>query len=99
VSTTFKRQSIGGRVLTAIVLLGAVVGAGVYYYLYPEELPAWAAKTSIGRDMQTATVYKWQDASGNWHVSDQPPPEGTDYKAEKYSRDTNVVPLPPELQQ
>jgi len=73
-------------------------GAGVYFYLYPESLPEWATKTSIGRDLQTTTVYKWQDdASGAWQVSDQPPPVGTEYQVGKYTHDANVLPFPPML--
>ena len=96
--TRIKRHSNKGRILWTIVLLGALGAVAGYYYLHPEELPAWAAKTAVGRDMQTTTVYKWQDASGAWHVSDKAPPAGTDYRAEQYTRDVNVLPLPPELQ-
>lgn len=96
--TRIKRHSNKGRFLWAIVLLGGLAAAAVYYYLHPEELPQWAAQTSVGRDLQTTTVYKWQDASGAWHVSDEPPPTDTDYQAEEYNRDVNVLPLPPELQ-
>ena len=95
-STKFKRQSNKG--LWIVILLALIGSAGVYFYLYPEELPGWAAKTSVGRQMQTTTVYKWQDASGAWHVSDQPPPAGTKYQVDNYTRDTNVLPLPPEMQ-
>lgn len=82
-------------VLALLALAGAI---GVYFTLYPEEMPEWAAKTGVGRDLQTTTVYRWQDASGAWHVSDRPPPPGTDYEVQGYARDTNVLPVPPELQ-
>ncbi len=97
--THIKRRSNKGRVLWSIAFLVALVGVGVYFFLHPESLPEWAKRTSIGRDLQTTTIYKWQDASGRWHVSDQPPPAGTKYETEGYARDTNVLPLPPELQQ
>ena len=93
-STHSKRRSN----IWGIALLAAAGGAGSYFYLYPEALPEWATKTPVGRELQTVTVYKWQDASGSWQVSDQPPPAGTDYQVEEYTRDTNVLPLPPELQ-
>ena len=96
--THIKRHSKKRRFVWAIALLAAFGGVGVYYYLHPESLPEWATKTSIGRDLQTTTVYKWQDASGTWQVSDQPPPAGTEYQVEKYTRDINVLPLPPKLQ-
>ena len=93
-STEFRAYK--ARIIWIILLLAALAITGGYFYLYPEHLPAWATKTSIGRDMQTTTVYKWQDPAGGWHVSDQPPPAGTKYEVEKYTRDTNVMPLVPE---
>jgi hypothetical protein len=97
-STYIKRHSNRGYFLWAIALLVAFGGVGGYFYLHPESLPEWAANTSIGRDLQTTTVYKWQDALGDWQVSDQPPPTGTEYQVKKYTHDTNVLPLPSKLQ-
>jgi hypothetical protein len=96
--TYIKRHSNKGRILWGIALLLAFGGVGGYFYLYPESLPEWATKTSIGRNLQTTTVYKWQDTSGAWQVSDQAPPADTEYQVERYTRDTNVLPLPPKLQ-
>ena len=81
--------------LLILIGLGA---AAFYFHLYPDRLPEWAARSSLGRDLQTTTVYKWQDASGRWHVSDQRPATGVEYRTEEYTHDTNVLPLPPELQ-
>ncbi|MCB1750794.1 MAG: DUF4124 domain-containing protein [Gammaproteobacteria bacterium] len=97
-STYIKHHSNKGRFLWAGVLLAVCGGVVGYFYLHPESLPEWVAETPIGRDLQTTTVYKWRDASGAWQVSDKPPPAGTRYQVEKYRRDTNVLPLPPELQ-
>ena len=96
--TRIKRESKKGPIFLVFILLAAFGAVGTYFYLYPESLPEWATKTSVGRDMQTTTVYKWQDASGAWHVSDQPPQAGIEYKVESYTRDTNVLPVPPKLQ-
>ena len=96
--TYIKSRADKGRFLWALALLAALGGLGGYFFLFPESLPEWAAKTSIGRDLQTTTVYKWQDASGAWQVSDQLPPAGTEYQVEKYTPDANVLPLPPQLQ-
>ena len=82
-----------------IVFLAGLGAAAAYFYLHPDELPAWAAKSRLGRDLQSTTVYKWQDASGEWHISDQRPTGNMDYQKGQYARDTNVLPLPPELQQ
>ena len=75
-----------------------IVGAAIAYYtVYPEELPQWAADTEVGQKLQTTQVYKWQDSDGAWNVSDQPPPDGVDFEVQAYSRDENVLPLPPSL--
>lgn len=88
----------GARLAWIVVLLLVLGGTAVYFKLYPEKMPEWAAKTGLGRDLQTTTVYKWRDESGAWQVSDRPPPAGTEYQVEDYARDTNVLPLPPALQ-
>lgn len=92
-----RGTSKAGLVL-GVVLLAGLGGVAGYYYLYPETLPEWAAKTGLGRDLQTTVVYKWRDAKGAWHVSDTPPPAGVSYETEQYGRDTNVLPQPPALQ-
>lgn len=30
-------------------------------------------------------VYRWQDADGEWHVSNEPPPEGSSFQVREYS--------------
>ena len=97
--TKLKRASNKGRILWFIFSAAALAGTAGYFYLQPEFLPEWAAKTSIGRGLQTTTVYKWQDPSGAWHVSDTPPPANTQYSVQDYAHGTNVLPLPPTLQQ
>lgn len=81
--------------LTAIAIL--IGSTAAYYRIYPEKLPAWAADTVVGNKLQTTQVYKWQDADGDWHVSDQPPPAGQDFEVQTYNRDANILPLPPAL--
>ena len=41
---------------------------------------------------ETTTVYKWQDANGQWQVSNQPPPGNTPYETLDYHRDANIMP-------
>ncbi|MEJ2577175.1 MAG: DUF4124 domain-containing protein [Gammaproteobacteria bacterium] len=86
------------RLFWFVLVVGGIGGTAGYYYLHPEELPAWAARTGVGRDLQRITVYKWQDADGRWHITDAPPPEGIQFRRETYTPDTNVLPLPPKLQ-
>lgn len=87
------------RLLWLLVLLVGLGAGAMYVRQHPEVLPDWAANSGLGRDLQTTTVYKWQDASGEWHISDRKPADGVDYRKEEYTRDVNVLPLPPELQQ
>ena len=87
-----------GRLIWLIVLLTGLGGGAMYFYLHPEELPEWAARSGLGRNLQTTTVYKWQDASGEWHISDRKPAGNIDFQEGQYARDTNILPLPPELQ-
>jgi len=37
------------------------------------------------------TVYKWQDASGNWHFSNEPPPDNTPYQTTKVDPNANLI--------
>jgi len=96
--TDIRNQPPKRRWPWLVALLLVISGVAGYFLLYPEDLPEWASKTPVGRILKTTTVYKWQDASGAWHVSDQPPAPGIEYKVEKYSQDANVLPLPPQLQ-
>lgn len=40
----------------------------------------------------TTTVYKWQDASGEWHITSTPPDKATAIETKTYAHDVNVVP-------
>lgn len=82
-----------------IVILVGLGGAATYLHQNPDQVPEWAAKSGLGRELQSTTVYKWQDDAGNWHISDQKPAESVEYQEGQYARDTNVLPLPPELEQ
>ena len=94
-----SRRNSGGALLGWVILLLIIGGAAaVYFKLHPENLPEWAAKNGIGKGLQTTTVYKWQDASGAWQITEQPPPAGIDYQVQSHVRDTNVLPLPPKLE-
>lgn len=42
-------------------------------------------------DKNTTQVYKWQDASGAWHFSSEPPPKGIKGSMETYRSDVNIT--------
>jgi len=41
------------------------------------------------------TIYKWQDDSGEWHFSNQPPPAGVASSVKIYRSDVNITRTPP----
>ena len=68
------------------LLRGAVETAGKPI---PESVrPGWVDNTE--------TVYKWTDAQGKSHVSNEPPKGVTNYQTERVQVDKNIVPPPPD---
>lgn len=78
------------KVLIIILVIAGV--AGGYLYLHPEIWQKWVKGTPLQPPPSVTHVYKWQDANGQWQVSDHPPPAGTKYETLNYSSDANVVP-------
>jgi hypothetical protein len=79
------------KLLLALVII-LIIG-GIYVY----NNPAWRGYFERQRDkvvdkVEQTTLYKWQDADGQWQVSDKKPPAGVDYKVLHYDRNTNVLP-------
>ena len=80
------------------LLLVLLLAAGIYLYLNPDfrkQLRNLPAHTGIGK--QTALLYKWRNPSGEWQVTDYPPPQGTEFERLEYPSDVNVLPVPPQL--
>lgn len=48
-------------------------------------------------DQNATRVYKWQDAAGEWHFSNQPPPTGIKGSVETYRSDVNITQAPPRV--
>ena len=46
----------------------------------------------LSGEKASRTLYRWQDADGQWQVSDRPPPAGTEYEILQYAPETNVIP-------
>lgn len=55
--------------------------------------PNNAAKTQNEEknDPNSIKVYKWQDASGTWQFSNEPPPEGVARSVKVYRTDANIT--------
>ena len=85
-----------------IILLIAVIGYVVYSKMdqikamlgEAEQAMPEIAIPSVAEPEKpaTTTVYKWQDASGEWHITSTPPPKGATVEAKTYAHDANVVP-------
>lgn len=80
-------------ILLAVALIG-----GIYLYQSPAvRMQIEDLSSEAGLSKKTAQLYKWQNASGEWQITDQLPPEGTVYETLNYREDVNVLPLPPQL--
>ena len=89
---TRRLRPLGVVLLLALVLLGAVA---YVYFVQPEIARPWLQGTPLEPSASVTTVYKWQDAQGNWQLTDRPPPAGIQYRTIEYRGDTNVMPLVP----
>lgn len=82
------------------ILIAILIAAAAYIYLNPEvqeKLPD-IIRDKITTTPSNTTAYKWKNAEGVWQYTHEPPPEGTQYEKIEVTDDTNVLPLPPQLQ-
>lgn len=77
-------------ILAVLLLAGA---ATAFVFFYPEQAAFITKGTPLGEKLSTSTpLYKWQNARGEWQVTDEPPPAGVPYEVLRYNLDANVVP-------
>ena len=79
------------RVLLSMAVLA---GAGaIYLYLNPDRWAAFREEVP-GRLAASGhtTFYRWQDAAGDWQLSDRPPSADVPYTKVEVPRDANVLP-------
>lgn len=78
------------------LLIGLVVVAVGGYLLYqqPEVRHFLEQQTEqvLPSEVTHTTVYKWQDKTGQWQITNSPPPAGVKYETIQYRKDTNVIP-------
>ncbi len=89
------RRSYRTWIIVLFVVLCAAAGTAYFYYFDRDRATRLLRDTPFAPAPVVTTVYKWQDAQGNWHITDQPPPAGTTYETLEYSSDSNVMPLVP----
>ena len=72
-----------------VFLIIAVAVAITVFRLYPHLLQGTPVERFVNR---SSPVYQWQDAAGNWHVADRPPPGDVPYEVKRFPLDANVLP-------
>ena len=83
----------------AIIVLAAVAAGAFYVYRHPIAVSELVNDTPlegvVRSTLGTTRVYKWRDAEGTVHITDEPPPEGREFEQLEYQNDANVVPSVP----
>lgn len=89
--------------LLIILIIAAIAGA-VFFSISSDDVNSplvrglakiQTLKKEAGPEPATETaVYKWQDKNGEWHFSNQPPPEGAAASVSIYRSDVNIVSAP-----
>ena len=81
-----------GRASIALLVVLALLAAGVaWWYFAPQSMPGWLARVAPASPSLGPPLYKWRDARGRLHVTDQPPADRP-YETVRYDPNTNVVP-------
>ncbi|MFT5393004.1 MAG: hypothetical protein ACI8PT_003202 [Gammaproteobacteria bacterium] len=74
----------------ALVLINCI---GAYLYHYERDYVRSALKsTAFALPATVAYAYKCQGIDGSWHITRDPPPEGTSYEKLSVRSDTNIIP-------
>ncbi len=85
--------------MIAIIVLAVVAAGAFYVYRNPIAVSELVNDTPlegvVRSTLGTTRVYKWRDAEGTVHITDEPPPEGTKFEQLEYQNDANVVPSVP----
>lgn len=77
-----------------LILAAVLTGIALYVYLDPRlgrQLENTVRETLPGQSPSTQ-VYKWQNAAGQWQITDTPPPAGTPHETLDYDHDANLMP-------
>ena len=82
-----------------LLLVTAVAAGAAYWYFYPERMPVWLQRVGLPSAAEKTQFYKWENAEGQWMVTDRPPAGDVPYEVLEYRHDVNILPLPPELRE
>lgn len=82
----------GARWTPLLFLLAALAAAAWAWWRYaPDTLPAFVRDSAPRSPQANPPLYKWRDASGQWQITDRPPPDRP-YEEVHVDPRTNVVP-------
>jgi hypothetical protein len=74
-----------------------LLAAGIYIYLNPGVKSQLLNQVTVPGQPGTVQAYKWQNARGEWQITDTLPPEGIEYERLEHRTDENILPVPPQL--
>jgi hypothetical protein len=94
-----KRQTVrfvrsrqrGAAGLVILLVLAAAIGGYLWWRYFPESLPKPIKQITPPSAAASPILYKWKDAKGQWHYTDQPPADRP-YEAVRIDPETNVLP-------
>jgi hypothetical protein len=69
--------------------------AGGYLFLHPDIWQEWVKGTPLEPPPTVTKMYKWQDADGQWQLTDRQPGPGIKYEILIYNSNANIVPAVP----
>jgi len=81
----------GRAIVPLLILLALIAGAGAWWYLAPDTLPDAVKPWLPAAPRSAPMLYKWRDAKGGLHYTDQPPKDRP-YETVRYDPNANVLP-------
>lgn len=79
--------------LWLFLLAALLTGVALYVYLDPGlNRQVEQEVRSLLPEQQATRLYRWTDARGQVHITDQPPAAGIRYERIEYRHDANVLP-------
>ena len=77
------------------ILLTVVTTASLYIYQDDGLKDKLLSKAhQVAPELNSSTLYKWQNSKGEWQISDKPPSKGIKYTIISSQDQINVMPSP-----
>ena len=82
--------------LRYFIPLAILVTSALYIYLdSPLQKKLLGEIHQVAPELNKSTLYKWQNNSGEWQITDKPPRKGTTFTTITSQDQINVMPSPP----